>query len=521
MTAPLVYLFVTTKRNAVRRFVSGLRKPRKVLGLVITLGLIAMVTWSVTRAAGSEENAAAASVPMLRAYLALVLVMSLLGGFSERGIPFSPAEVHFLFPGPFRRQALVLYHLAGLLPASLLGALLPFAFFGLRAPNPGLAFVGCALASLVGQHVRLAASLVVIHLGERAFRRLKAPVRLAMVVATLGVVALLMATGSGTGGVRAAIAKFAGSGAARYLLYPAVVAGDLAEADGGRQALLPLAGAAAAALLTLVPVLLLQVSFLEESIGASERNAARRARMRRSRNLAAVTAGEKPVRAVRLPALPLFRGAGALAWKNLVVARRSLRSLFFSTIFLLVVFVPMIVGGDRGPVFPLAMAGLLPMLLSGSIAFDFRGEGSQMATLKALPLSRTAIATAEIAVPTAIILLFQAAYLLALAIVGRVGAGWAGLAWLGCVPVSATLVAATNLAWLFGPKGAGASLLQILFLAADLAALAAVGWALYAVGAGLWVVVPVLAAAQIAILFGVLALLGLAFASHDVADEVT
>lgn len=317
------------------------------------------------------------------------------------------------------------------------------------------------------------------------------------------------------------IAAFAGSEAARWLLYPAVVAGDLAEATGWSHALLPLLGAVAAALLTLVPVLLLQVNFLEESIGASERNAARRARMRRSRNLAAVTAGEKPVRAVRLPALPMFRGAGAIAWKNLVVARRSLRSLFFSTVFLLVIFVPAIAGPERRGLLSLAMAALFPVLLSGSIAFDFRGEGSQTATLKALPLSRTAIATAEIAVPTAIILLFQAVYLLALAAVGRVGVGWAALAWLGCFPVSATMVAATNLAWLFGPKGAGASLLQILFLAADLAILAAVGWALAALGADLWVVVPVLAATQVAILAGVLALLGLAFHSHDVADEVS
>lgn len=521
MSSSLAYLFVTTKKNAVRRFFAGLRKPRKLLGLVVTLGLFAMVAWSITRAAGSEENAAAASVPMLRAYLALVLVMSLLGGLSERGIPFSPAEVDFLFPGPFRRRALVLYHLAGLLPVSLVGAVLPFAFFGLRAPHPGLAFVGCALASLVGQHVRLFASLAVIHLGERAFRRLKAPVRFAMVALTLGVIGLLMASGTGGGGMREAIAKFAGSEAARWLLYPAVVAGDLAEADGIGSAVVPLLGAAAAALLTLVPVLLLQVNFLEESIGASERNAARRARMRRSRNLAAVTAGERPVRTVRLPALPVFRGAGALAWKNLVVARRSLRSLFFSTIFLLLVFVPAITGPERRGAFPLAMAALFPMLLSGSIAFDFRGEGSQMATLKALPLSPTAVALAEIAVPTAIILLFQAVYLLALAAVGRVGVGWAALAWLGCFPVSATMVAATNLAWLFGPKGAGASLLQILFLAADLAILAAVAWALGSAGADLWVVVPVLAAAQVALLSGVLALLGVAFTSHDVADEVT
>jgi len=521
VTPPLVYLFLATRKNAVRRFLSGLRKPRKALGLVVTLGLFGMVAWSIAHAAGSQENAAAVAVPMLRAYLALVLVMSLLSGFSERGIPFSPAEVHFLFPGPFRRRDLVLYHLAGLLPISLLGALLPFGFFGLRTPSPGFTFLGCALAGLAAQHVRLTASLLAIHVGERAFRRIRGPVRLAMMVASLGVVALILAAGSGTGGMREAIATFAGSRAARFVLYPAVVAGDLAAADTWGRALPHLLGAVGAAVATLVPVLLLQVSFLEESIGASERNAVRRARIRRSRNLAAVTAGERPVRAVRLPTLPVFRGAGAIAWKNLVIARRSLRSLFFSTFLLLVIFIPALVGRDREGFFPVAMVGMFPLLLSGSIAFDFRGEGGQLPTLKALPLSRTAIAAAEIAVPTAIILVYQGIYLVALAALGRVGVGWAALAWLGCVPISGTMVAAMNLAWLFGPKGAGAALLQVLFLAADLAALAGVAWGLDALGAGVWVLGGALVLAQVAILGGVLALLGAAFDTHDVADDVT
>ncbi len=521
MIPPLVYLFFATRKNGVRRFVSGLRKPRKALGLLATLGLFAMVAWSIGHASGSPENAASAAVPMLRAYLALVLVMSLLSGFSERGIPFSPAEVHFLFPGPFRQRDLVLYHLAGLLPLSMLGAILPFAFFGLRTPNPGFTFIGCVLAGLAAQHLRLTASLLAIHVGERAFRRLKGPVRLAMMVLSLAVVALILASGSGSGGMREAIASFAASKAARFALYPAVVAGDLAEADTWGLALPHLLGAIGAAVATLVPVVLLQVSFLEESIGASERSAARRARVQRNRNLAAVTAGERPVRAVRLPALPVFRGAGAIAWKNLVIARRSLRSLFFSTFLLLVIFIPALVGQDRQGIFPVAMVGMFPLLLSGSIAFDFRGEGGQLPTLKALPLSRTAIAAAEIAVPTAVILTYQGVYLAALAGLGRVGVGWAGLAWLGCVPVSATLVAAMNLAWLVGPKGAGGAVLQVLFLAADLAALAAVAWALDALGAGIWVLGTALALAQVAILAGVLILVGLAFARHDVADDVT
>ena len=519
MTPPLVYLFVATRRNAVARFVTGLRRPRKALGLLATVALFATVAWTFSHSAGTLEQARAASVPMLRAYLGFVLLMSFFSGLSERGIPFTPAEVHFLFPGPFRRRDLVLYHLAGLVPLSLTGALLPFLFFGLRAPNPALAFVGCALAGLAAQHVRLAVSLVAIHLGERLFRRLRTPVRVVLIVLTLGLVALLVDMGTGSVGMRETIARFAASDTARVVLYPAAVAGDLAEVGSVGGALVLLLGALAAVVATLVPVLLLQVNFLEESIGASERNAARRARMRRSRNLAAVTAGDQPVRAVRLPPLPVFRGAGAIAWKNLVVARRSLRSIFFSTVFLLVFFVPAMFGRGHDDVFPLAMAGLFPMFLSASIAFDFRSEGAQLATLKALPLSRTAVAAAEVAVPTAIILAFQGLYLLAIAVAGRAPVAWAGLAWLACLPVTAAMVAAANLAHMYGPKGAGASLLQMLFLVADVTALALVAWGLDAVGVGLVGLGLGLAFAQIAVVVGVVALLGLAFGARDVAED--
>lgn len=519
MTPPLVYLFWTTRRNALRRFVAGLRQPRKALGLLLTLGLVAMVAWSMARTAGSAASAAAASVPLLRAYLGFVLVMSVLGGLSERGIPFTPAEVHFLFPGPFRRRDLVLYHLAGLVPLSLLGALLPFLFFGLHTPNPVLAFVGCASAGLAAQHVRLAVSLIAIHLGERLFQRLRTPVRVGILVLTVGLVALLVDMSTGSVGIRESIARFAASDAARIVLYPAVVAGDLAEAGSAGEALLPLLGAIAAVLATLVPVLLLQVNFLEESIGASERSAARRARMRRSRNLAAVTAGDRPVRAVHLPPLPVFRGAGAIAWKNLVVARRSLRSIFFSTIFLLLFFIPAMFGRQHDSYFPLAMAGLFPLFLSSSLTFDFRGEGAQLAALKALPCSRTAVAAAEVAVPSGIILVFQGLYLLALAVAGRAPPGWAALAWVGCIPVTAAMVAATNLAWLYGPKGAGAPLLQMLFLLADIAVLGLAGWALDALGAGPWGLGLGLALTQVAIVVGILALLGLAFGARDVAED--
>jgi hypothetical protein len=519
VTRPLVYLYVTTARNAVRRFFGRLRQPRRLLTLLVTLGFVAFVGVSAARATARLGETPLDPATVLRAYFGLMFVLAALSGFAERGLAFSLAEVDVLFPGPFRARALVLYHLARGLPLQLVGAVLPLVLLGFAVPRPGLVYLGCALASVAAQHVRVTASLLALHVGEPLYRRLRGPVRVVATVGTLAFVAVLASMATDAGGLRGAIAGFASSPASRVVLYPAAALGDLVDARTVAEVLGPLAGLVAVAVGSLVPPLLLQVGFLEASISTSAKAAEVRRRLQAGRGATAVVESDRRVRVARAPTARWWRGAGALAWKNALVARRSTRAVFFAAVMLLILFVPGIVGGDRSPWFPLMMGAMFPLFLAGSLTFDFRGEAGHFATLKTLPHPHFAVAVAEIAVPTAIVLGFQAAYALALAIAGRIPPAWALGGWFAVIPLTASLIAASNFATLVGSKGLGVTLLHLLFYAVDALVLGLVGAAVGALGGGILAVVVSLVVAQSAVLVAMVALLGWAFGAVDAAED--
>ncbi|MFO0934332.1 MAG: putative ABC exporter domain-containing protein [Planctomycetota bacterium] len=519
MTHPLVYLYVTTAANGVRRFVARLRQPRRLLTLLATLGFVAFVAVNATKATHRYADTSLDPSAVLRAYFGLTFVLAPLSGFAERGLTFSLAEVDFLFPGPFRARALVLYHLARGLPMLLLGAVFPLVLLGFRVPRPAVVWLGAALASVVAQHLRVTASLLALHVGEPLYRRLRGPVRTLSIVGTLALIAVLASLAADRGGLRGAIAGFASSPAARVVLWPAAAVGDLAAPSPPSGVLVPLLGLGVAVLVSLVPPLLLQIGFLEASISTSAKAAEVRQRLRRGRGLSATVVGDRKVRAARAPTSRWWRGAGAIAWKNALVARRSARTILVSAAMMLIFFVPAIVAPDPSPVFPLVMGAVFPLFLSGSLAFDFRAETGHLAALKALPLPRSSIAAAEVAVPTAVVLGFQAAYGLALAVAGRVPVAWVVAGWFAVIPLTASLVAATNVAALAGSKGLGVTLLHLLFYAADGVVLALAGGAVAALGGGVPAVILALVVAQTGVLVGMIALLGRVFGSVDVAED--
>ncbi len=521
MTHPLVYLYVTTARNGVRRFFARLRQPRRLVALVVTLGFVAFVALGATRESSGFADATVDPAAVLRAYFGLMLVLAPLSGFAERGLTFSLAEVDFLFPGPFRARSLVLYHLARALPALMFGAALPLLLLGGRVPRPGVVWLGCALVSLIAQHLRVTASLFALHVGEPLYRRLRGPVRFVSVVGALVLVAVLASMVTDHGGLRGVLAGASDAPVARILLWPAVVVGDLATPDAPGGVAGPVLGLLAVALASLVPPLLLQVGFLEASITLSAKAAEIRQRLQRGRGVAAAAAvgSDRRVRAARAPTARLWRGAGAIAWKNALMARRSTRTIFFAAVMLLILFVPGLVTADASPALPLMMGAMFPLFLAGSVPFDFRGETGHFAALKALPLPRWAVAAAEIVVPTAIVLGFQAIYGLAIAIAGGVGFGWVLLGWIALVPLTASMIAATNIATLAGSKGMGVLLLHLLFYAANAVLLAMVVGVVRAVGGGPGAVTAVLVLVQSGVLVGMVALLGIAFGSVDAAED--
>mgnify|MGYP007037410504 CR=1 FL=1 len=86
-------------------------------------------------------------------------------------------------------------------------AVLPLLLLGFRVPRPGVVWLGCALVSLIAQHLRVTASLFALHVGEPLYRRLRGPVRVVSVVGTLAFVAVAASMVTDHGGLRGVAVK--------------------------------------------------------------------------------------------------------------------------------------------------------------------------------------------------------------------------------------------------------------------------------------------------------------------------
>lgn len=414
MNRALWYLLFTEKQNALRLFVVGLRRPKKLVGVLFWLLFVSLLLWSQA-AVGQAGGMAGTSASSITAFLGFLLFASLVAGVMQRGLAFHPADLDFLFPGPFRRGELVLYRILSLYPITLLSTLFIMAFLGPHLGNPWLGFVGLQLCQLVSLHLQSISSIVASTVADRTFARLRGVVQVGFLLLVGGGLFLAFVTLADQGRIGSDFRAVFATDAARIVFYPAAAAGDLALATSLRAALVPMLGLLASVLFTLWVAVSLQINFFQASLDTSQRYARFLARGKRGMVINVGQSGER-VRAVRLPRWFLFRGAGALFWKNLLCAIRSLRVLFFGLV-LVGIFTVLALGmtregfDDEGPMRS-AMVGLgfgafLPFMLNQYLAFDFRRDFECLAALKLLPVSPFAAALAEVAVPTVLALAYQ------------------------------------------------------------------------------------------------------------------
>jgi hypothetical protein len=104
------FLMVRSARNRARRVVTRLRQPRYALALLLGLGYLALLVLGQGRGGN-------APVPVPAMQLGGTLLLTLLAakwwlfGADRLALAFSPAEIHFLFPAPISRTALLGYKL--------------------------------------------------------------------------------------------------------------------------------------------------------------------------------------------------------------------------------------------------------------------------------------------------------------------------------------------------------------------------------------------------------------------------
>jgi hypothetical protein len=199
--------------------------------------------------------------------------------------------------------------------------------------------------------------------------------------------------------------------------------------------LLWLGGFSLGVILSLWTLLRMKADFCEACLATTTRAAEKQLRLKQGRRHTAT----KPVflDSIDLPTLPLFRGVGALLWKNLVAARRSKREMLFSLGFsliytgfitaLLCIFNDFARKAGGAPAaeakgfttgIALFIAGLI-FFLQRMFPFDFRRDGLHIVGFRTLPVSPLSIALAEISVPTALCLASQALGIIPLIFLGH------------------------------------------------------------------------------------------------------
>jgi len=430
MNSALCYLYFTLLKRRMFHFGRGLRRPTALIGFAAVLGLVGLLF----HYRGEEVFAQLARPETLIGGILVMLCGSLFKGFLQRGLVFDPPDIEFLFTSPFTRRQILFYRL---LPSYLFALVQGLVFFALLTPHlehPLTTTICFILFQIACFHVSTGAAIFAGTLSEPLHHR----VRWMLLAGCFALTAVYL---------RAAwdiriIPAFASSPLAQLAFYPAVTWSDVGAAPFVRDWSLRLIGPnpswslqfwqsalylgvfATSAIGSLGLLFKLKANLFEFSPAATARAAEKRERVQQGRRVA-VSEGRQ-LRSVPLPTLALFRGVGAVVWKNLVVARRSQRELVLALAFtgIYISFLAAIRwalhdamsrGGeltagevadfDNGIVL---LLGVLAFLLQWTCRFDFRCDGHHLVGFRTLPVSPFALALAEIAVPSAVCLAFQA-----------------------------------------------------------------------------------------------------------------
>jgi len=479
----LLKLLRIQARAALRRSIGGVRTVRG--AAFFTVGLLVFLLWlGPTLITAVKMPRAGVDPETVREYLPAALLLACAGallGSGDKALAFTPAEVNFLFPGPFSRRSLLAYKVTKAAIGAATVALLMS--FGMRR------FAQLWVGALVGAFLSLMLvhlfTMCVVLIGQTVSAGAYTRGRRVALAVIVGVVALAvgpaLAAGA-TADLKTLVHQFAVSTPGRVLLAPfhpfarTLTAGSVFP----EMVLWALAaGAINVALLALT--MWLDANYLEAAAGASRRVYERLQRLRQGLPGISFGAGESDeagnraagagaavnrwggaiARRVRVPRLPWLGGAGPVAWRQLTAAARRSGGVLLLLVISGGIFATFFVmgrrGGDmRGAVF--STMAWFTLLLLANLKFDFRGELDQMPWLKSLPLRPLAVAIGELVTP---------ALLLAACHVALFGAAAAAMpamrkllltAALLSLPLDVLLVAVENLLFLLFPsRGAAIS----------------------------------------------------------------
>jgi hypothetical protein len=402
-------------RAAFRKTTRQLRTARGIIFFLI--GICVLGVWMTLIFFGNSQRRNDPSVAMEVAPAAILLfaVMNLFAAAGERAVTFTPAEVDFLFPGPFTRRQLLVYKLAKTGLGTLISALIFGVVIGRHGGTYFCRVIGIWLTFQFFQLLAMVIALLQTTIGERlvtAGRRL-------LLLTLGGAIAL------GVMEVMRAHPQFSPE-VLKQVIHTQVGRIVLAPFDIFAHALLAprflfdgLKWSAAAMAIDLVMagiVIGLDANYLETSAAVSARRYDRLARVRRS----GISGLAKPGSATRkIPLLPWLAGAGPLIWRQLSIALRTARTLVLILIAL-AMGAGILIAQTKEPGesigFIVGASVYLNLFLSQMLKFDFRGDLDHMDLLRSLPIGPTAVAAAELATPALILSMVEVVMLSTVAI---------------------------------------------------------------------------------------------------------
>jgi hypothetical protein len=387
-----------------RQWARNLRSPRR--ALLVLIALLCFLPVPVFALLAPRVQIAE-QVALIRRFgplgLFLFCLMNVLLASDDRAIIYAPAEVDFLFPGPYRPRQLLLYKIVG----TLLTAVFTSLFFTLLCAHHSYLFISAFLGVLLSVFFLylfvLAVGLFISTAGALAFNR-RRRVLLAAVLVLIGL-------GLGQSARQAArldgwelllrLERSAVVQAALVVFQPFVRAFSAERLWPDLVAWSSLSAAIDAALLGLI--LVLNAQYLEASATASARCYERLQRVRSGGSLSS-----RSVSHWRLPGLPSWGGIGPNLWRQATIALRSpSRVVTVWLLFVIPVILNVLVGkpGPQGmnPAFgPLMMIATFTIFGSAMIGFDFRSDLDRMEGLKTLPIQPSRLVFSQMLVPAAI-----------------------------------------------------------------------------------------------------------------------
>ena len=461
MNSALFLLMKLRLKGWARRLARNLQTVRgailtAIFGIVLVMWLGSMVFGAVMAGSVPGTTAPPEYVERFGPLVLLIYCLSIVGSSgSTAPFVFSPAEVQFLFSGPFTRRQLLAYKILVqfllTVPISLFMAVAARTLAG----SFWSGLIAVLLTAVFMQMFGLTVNLISCALGEALYSRARRTMVWGVLL-ILGVAAYMAIRSAGFGGnVMETLKEIERTEVYQYAIAPLkwyvkVLAAQELDTTFFRYA----AQALALDLGLLALIFGLDARFTEQAAANSEKRYARLQRLRRG-GLAGISTPRSGKPRFFLAPLPRLGGIGPIAWRQMLGALRSQRLLgilIFATLMSCIGPIIAIVSqpGVTGPTLPYTLASMtlfMSMLLNQALAFDFRADIDRIDVLKSLPIPAWRIVVGQLVTPVLYASVYQILLIAVLELVlGELAIVLAFTIALA-IPVNLLLVGVEN--WLF------------------------------------------------------------------------